>query len=633
MLAQLRSLAKTPAVVILLGLLMASFLLWGVRDVFRNLTTGDFVVQAGAHSLSEPRFRQIVQQKLDADSRQSGQQISLQDAVKAGLDRQAADALATEESFAEYLSRTGLRPSDVQLVEEIRKIPQFFSPISEAFDEAAYKRFVGQQLNMTPPEFEDELRSELAQNQFVSGVAAGLHAPRLYDALVAAVQMEGRSFSYFVLPITAVPPPAPPTEAQMTDFIKQNADRLKQPETRALSVIRFSAAEASAAQPVDEAAVQKRFDFEKDSLSTPEKRSLIEVPAKDAATAAAVSARLKRGEDPNAVAKSLGVTPVPYTDVPKSSIVDPAAADAAFALQAGAVSGPIRGALGYSVVKVTSATPGHVATLKENRAKIEAEVRKSAGQAKINQQVKAYEDARSGGASLDQAAQKLGLSVVPVPPVTAQGTTLQGQRFPIAPKLLQAAFTLQPGADSDVVDLGQGDYAVARVDKIIPPAPPPLDEIRPKLTQFLEARDVETRLQAKASSLADQIRKGQPMANVAAAAGSTVQQAVGIDRTQGGQAFNRNLIGEIFAAKVGDVLIGPDVKPGGIVVAKLSAVVPAAGPAAAQVAANQQASMSRSLLQDLGVAARNAAKAAIKPRVDYARAHAALGGGDAGPAQ
>jgi peptidyl-prolyl cis-trans isomerase D len=418
----------------------------------------------------------------------------------------------------------------------------------------------------------------------------------------------------------------------MNDFIKQNADRLKQPEMRALSVIRFSAAEASAAQPVDEAAVQKRFAFEKDSLSTPEKRSLIEIPAKDAATAAAVSARLKKGEDPDAIAKSLGVTPVPYNDVPKTAVADPAAADAAFALQPGAVSGPIKGALGYSVVKVTGATPGHVATLEENRAKIEAEVRKSAGQAKVNQQVKAYEDARSGGAAFDQAAQKLGLSVTPVPPVTAQGETLQHQRFPIAPKLLQSAFTLQPGADSDVVDLGQGDYAVVRLDKIIPPAPPPLDEIRPQLTKLLEARDVETRLQAKASSLADQIRKGQPIASVANAAGSTVQEGVGIDRTQSNQAFNRNFLAEIFSAKVGDVLLGPDVQPGAIVVAKLNAVIPASGPAAAQVAANQEAGMSRSLLQDLGMAARNAAKAEIKPRVDYARAHAALGG-DAGPAQ
>jgi peptidyl-prolyl cis-trans isomerase D len=629
MLAKLRSLAKSPLVIVLMGVLMLSFL-WGARDVFANLGSGDAVIQAGGRTIGEARFRQMFEDELKSYSQQTNQQISVPDAVKAGFDRQVVDALATDEAFAAELSSMGLRPSDALVVDEIRKAPRFFNPVSGVFDKDAYLKFVTQDLNMTAPQFENLLRSELAQTQFVSGLSAGMRAPRLYDAIVAAVELEGRTFSYFVLPTTAVPPPSPPTEAQMVDFLKQNGRKL--PEARALSVIRFSAAEAGAALPLDPAAVQKRFDFEKDSLSTPEKRSLIEIPAKDAAQAAAISARLKRGEEPFAVAKSLGVSPVPYTDAPKTAIADPAAADAAFALTAGAVSGPIKGALGYSVVKVTSATPGHVATLEENRDKIEAEVRKSAGQAKINQQVKAYEDARSGGASFSQAAQKLGLNIETTPPVSAQGVTLQNQRFPLSPKLLQAAFTLQPGADSDIVDLGQGEYAVVRLDKIFPPAPPPLDQVRPEVIKYMEARDLETRLQAKATGLADQVKKGQPMATVAATVGATVGHGVGIERAEGGQTFNRELLAQIFGAKVGDVVVGPDAQPGAVVVAKLDAVVAASGQAAAQTAANQETSMSRSLLQDMGSAARNGARAAIKPRVDYARAHAALVG-DAGPAQ
>jgi peptidyl-prolyl cis-trans isomerase D len=631
MLAKLRSFAKSPLVIVLMGLLMLSFL-WGARDVFANLGSGDAVIQAGGRTIGEARFRQMLEDQLKTYTQQTGQQVSLPDAVKAGFDHQFADALATDEAFAAELSRMGLRPSDALVVDEIRKAPRFFNPVSGVFDKDAYLKFVTQQLNMTAPQFENLLRSELAQTQLVSGLSAGLHAPRLYDAIVAAVELEGRTFSYFVIPATAVPPPSPPTQAQMLDFIKENAERMKRPETRALSVIRFSAAEAGAGAPVDSAAVQKRFNFEKDSLSTPEKRSLVEIPAKDAATAAAIAARLKAGEEPYAVAKSLGVSPIPYTDAPKTAIADPAAADAAFALPAGAVSGPIKGALGYSVVKVTAATPGHVATLEENRDRLEAEVRKSQGQAKINQQVKAYEDARSGGATFAQAAQKLGLAITPVPPVTAQGQTLDNQRFPLPPKLLQSAFTLQPGADSDIVDLGQGEYAVVRVDKILPPAPPPLDDIRPQLTQFLEARDLQTRLQAKATSLADQIRKGQTIDSVAKTFGAPVGHGVGIERAEGGQTFSKQLLAEIFGAKVGEVVVGPDAHPGSVVVAKLDAVVPASGQAAAQAAANQEASMSRSLLQDLGAAARNAARAQIKPRIDYARARAALGG-DAGPAQ
>jgi hypothetical protein len=139
-------------------------------------------------------------------------------------------------------------------------------------------------------------------------------------------------------------------------------------------------------------------------------------------------------------------------------------------------------------------------------------------------------------------------------------------------------------------------------------------------------------LQAKATSLADQIRKGQTIDSVAKTFGAPVGHGVGIERAEGGQTFSRQLLAEIFGSKVGDVVVGPDAHPGPVVVAKLEAVIPTSGQAAAQAAANQQTSMSHSLLQDMGAAARNAARAAIKPRIDYARARTALGG-DVSPAQ
>jgi peptidyl-prolyl cis-trans isomerase D len=632
MLAQFRTLAKSPAVIALLGLLTAAFVLWGVRDVFRNVGMGDAVIQAGSRSINAARFRQMFEDELKSYTQQTGQQITPQDAVKNGLDRQVADALAADEAFAAYLSRTGLNPSDKLVVDEIRKAPRFFNPVSGVFDKGAYEQFVHQQLNMTDAEFEGLLRTELAQSQFVSALGSALKEPRMFDALSAAAQYEGRSFTYLVLPITAVPAPALPTEAAMQAYLKENAERLKQQrqETRILTIVRFSAAQ-DATSPVSAADVQKRFDFEKDALSSPEKRSVIELAVKDAATATAISARLKHGEDPAGVAKSLGIQPITYTDAPKSAIADRKAADVAFSLKAGDISGAIQGDLGYAVIKVSQITPAHTATLEETRPKIEAEVRKAAAQTKVDQQVKAFEDARSAGANLVEAAKKLGLQTQTLPAITAQGATAQGQPLQLPPKLLQSAFTLQPGADSDVIDLGSGDFVAARLDKIIPPAAPTLDEIRPQLTQFLMRQDLDTRLMAKAQGLADQIKKGQSLDAVGTGAGATVGNGVDIQRSSAGQSFTPQLMAEVFNAKVGEVVVGPDIHPGQVIVAKVAAIIPAAGPAAAQAAANQRLTLPRGLLQDIGAETRAGAKALIKPKVDYARAKAAVGG-DAGAA-
>ena len=623
MLTQFRSFAKTPIAKLLLAVLAASFLIWGIRDVFRNGMASDAVITAGPRTVTSARFRQMFQDELKQYSQQTGQTVTVQEAVSHNIDRQVADAIAADEALAAYIDRIGVRPSDKQILGEIAKAPRFFNAVSGRFDRQAYEEFV-RQIGMTDAEFESLLRDQLAQTQFVSGVAAGLRAPLLFSALQAAYDGEGRSFGYFVLPPTAVPAPAQPTDAAMNDFIKQNAARLMRPESRVFTVAAFSTQALAAKTTADPALVQKRFDFEKDSLSVPEKRSLVEIPVRDAAQGQSVAARLNKGEDPQAVAASLHVQPIVYTDSPKTAVADRKLADAAFAMTAGQVQGPVQGDLGLAVLKLSKVTPGHVATLEEARPKIEAEVKTATAQAAITKQVQKYEDARSGGSNLIEAAKAAGAQTPTLPPITAQGMTLQRQKVGIPPKLLQAGFALQPGQDSDIVDLGPGEYAALRLEKVVAPSPPPLDEVRPLLTRFMMQQDLLKRLQAKADGIAAAVSKGQTLEAAAAANQATVAQGADVTRSAAGKAYSNELLSHIFLAKPSDVVTGPDLKIG-VVIAKLQAVVPATAQTSAQTAADLRQAATQSMVQDFAAAVRNGARDIVKPKVDYAKARQALG--------
>lgn len=634
MLSQFRALAKSPVAKVLIALLVASFGLWGIRDVFRGITTGDSVVQAGKRTVSAARFRQMFMDELKQYNQQSGQNITVQDAVAHNLDRQVADSIASDEAFAEFLRRSGVVPSDKLVVDEIRKAPRFFNAVSGRFDRDSYEQFV-RQIGMSDAEFEAVLRDQLAQTQFVSGMAAGMRAPLLYSALQAAFVGEGRTFSYLVLGPNAVPAPTLPTDAQLTDFMKQNAQGLTLPEGRVFTLLRFSTALQTPKMTVDPAAVQKRFDFEKDSLSTPEKRTLVEIPVHDAAQGAAVAARLTKGEDPAVVAKSLNTQPLGYTDSPKSAITDRKIGDAAFAMTEGKVQGPVQGDLGLAVLKLVKVTPGHVATLDEQRAKIEAEVKRDAAQGVIDKEVQKFEDARSGGATLLQAAKTLGAETATLPATTDKGVTLelQPKQVPMPPKLLQAGFALtSAGSDTDLIDLGQGEYAALHLEKIVKPALPPLDQVRPLLVRVVMQRDLVARLKAKAEGIAAQVKKGQTMEAAAATAGVPLGHGVGVTRGSVNQTFGNELLSAVFQGAPNDVVTGPDVKIG-YVVAKVQGTVPASGKDVSQAAANARRQASQSVVQDLATAVRNAARDMVKPKVDYARARSAVnGGGDQSPA-
>jgi peptidyl-prolyl cis-trans isomerase D len=633
MIAAIRAFAQSWLAKLLLSLLILSFVIFGVgsvRDVFRE-RIHDAVVTAGSRQVSGDQFKRMFDNYKRADEQQSGQQMSLQEAVAQHLDTRVLQAVATNEAFAEELRRSGLQPAPNLIAEAIRKQPDFFDPVSGRFDKTAYQQKLAEN-QLTPEMFESLLTDEIAQNHLQEGFAAGFKAPLTYEAVSAGYQFEGRTLSYFRIDPARLPTPPTPSDAQLQSFLNENAAAVRRPEYRTLTVMRFSAKALAPSLPVDAAQVQKLYDFRKDSLSTPEKRSLVQVPAKDAATAAAIVTKLKSGAAPEAAAKSIGAQPIVYTDAPKAAIADSKVADAAFALGAGQVSGPIQGALGFAVIKLISITPAKIATLESMRPQLEAQVRADAASQKIYDAVQKYDDAHSGGASMADAAKAAGGAPTTLGPVTAQGLDMTGR--PVAgltPKLLKDAFNLAQGAESDMEDEGQGEYFAVRVDKVTPPAVPALAEIKQPLTGYFMARETAQAAHAKADELVKSIGKGQTLEAAAASVGATVGHAPDVTRAalMQDRALSPDLSSKLFTAKQGEVVegeaaTGPN-SPHAVVVARVDSIRPASVTEAAHAVASQNREFSGHLFQDLGEMARTAARGAVKPTLDPDRARQALG--------
>ncbi|MET3527562.1 peptidylprolyl isomerase [Phenylobacterium koreense] len=625
MLSATRNFAKSWVAAVLIGLLVVSFAIFGVNDAFKGNYTND-VVRAGSRRVSGPVFRQEFDNFRKNAEEQAKRPVSIEEAVQAGLDRRLLEEIATRESFGEMLSRIGIRPSDRLMEAELRKIPAFFNPISGAFDRELYQQRLGEN-GFTPARFENLMRDQIAVQHVGTAMLNGLNVPRAYSALGAIFELEARDVGYFVIDPRSVQPPAQPTDAQLTTLMKENADRLTLPEFRVLTVVAFTPAQLSGEIPVDEAEVKKRFDFRKDTLSRPETRSLVQIPVKDAATAQAVAARLTKGEDPAAIAKSLGVEAVSYVDKPQSAVSDKRVGVAAFALQAGQVSSAIQGDLGMAVVKVTKVTPGQAVTLEQVRPQIEAEVRKDAAAEKVYALTQAYEAARDEGANLVDAAKKAGVPAVTIGPVTQAGQGQQGQPLQgVTPKMLETAFGLAAGAESELQDAGEGSYFAVRVDRVIPKALPPLAEVKPQLTRFWMMREMVKRMQARADEFAARVRKGESLETVAAAAGAKVVHVTNLDRRTAAQStqLSRDGLGKAFSAKPGDVFTAEHTQFG-LIVGKLEAVRAPTGPTVARITEEVRPQVTMALFQDLGVAARKAARTEVGARIYPDKARAALG--------
>lgn len=626
MLAFMRKFAKSWLALVLFVPLLIGFAVFGVNRDILGGGPANYVIKVGDRTVTALDFRREYDREKEQLEQRFQQTISPELAMQEGLDRRILEQLAFRESLNELLTRLGLRASDAMLKDVVRKEPRFFDPVTGKFDEARFNAVLAEN-KLSPPQFDKVVSDGMRRNQFVAAAVSGLQAPRAYSAIGGLFALEQRDLAYFVVTPASVGPATEPTEAEIAAFIKQNAAQLTLPEFRGFTVVRFTAKDFEKSVTVSEADVQKQFDFMKDSLSKPELRTVVQIPAKDAGQAAAIIARLQKGEAPDAVAKAYGVTAVDYADKPRSSFFDPAIAAAAFSLPRDGVSGPVKGQFGLAVVKVTSITPGTTATLAEHRAEIEAKIRGDLAGAKISDLSKAYEDAHEAGATLPEAARKAGAPTSAYAPVTADGRGMDGKPVPgISPQILKAAFELPQGGESDIQEAGEGEYFAVRVDRIVPPAMPPMATIRPELVRTMILKRQADRMKARAEALAARVRKGESIETVAASAGATVVRVNAISRAtlQTHQALGRELVGGALGSKKG-VPFTASAPNFSVAVAVVTAIRAGDPQQVAQATEQARAQFTQELFGDIGDAASRYARTQLKAKVDLARARMAIG--------
>ncbi len=624
MLSAIRAFAKSWVAAVLIGLLIVSFAVFGVSDMFKAKVSSG-VITAGSRTVTPADFKREYEGVKARLEQQAGQPLSLEVASANGIDRRVLEGMAGREAFAEYLRQIGVQPSPKLIVQEIRKIPAFFDQVSGRFDKKAYEQKLGEN-GFTPPKFDQVMRDGIAQQHVAAGMAAGLQVPRAYTALAAIYALEARDIGYFTVEPTSVPQPALPTDADLTAFMKQNPAQFTQAEMRVLTVARFSPVLVGASLPIDEAELKKRYDFRKDTMSTPETRTIVQIPAKSAQAATEIGQRLAKGEAPAAVAKAVGVEAITYDNKPASAIADKKVAAAAFGLQAGQMA-PVQGDLGPAVIKVVAITPGHAVTLAEARPALAAELRKDAASEKVYALSQAYDDARKAGAALSDAAAKAGVPAVTMGPLNRDGRDPHGQPVQgLSQKLMDVAFALPAGGESEVEEAGNGEYFAVRVEKVTPPALVNLADIKPQLTKFWMMRETAKRMQARADELAARVRKGESLEAVAASAGQTVTRVANLDRQSAGQnqVLSQELLVKAFGAKPGEVFTA-QTKAFSLAVGKLETVRAGEASTLARITEEMRPQMSAAIFREIAESAQFAARKKVKVTADVARARAAIG--------
>src|SRR6266481_6988699 len=111
------------------------------------------------------------------------------------------------------------------------------------------------------------------------------------------------------------------------------------------------------------------------------------------------------------------------SDVCSSDLI----ADAAFSLPSGEISQPVQGRFGVAVVKIDKIEPGVEPSYESVASDLKKEVAMERARKSVADLRDKMEDERGGGASVIEAAQKLGLAAVTIDAVDRSGRLPNGQ--------------------------------------------------------------------------------------------------------------------------------------------------------------------------------------------------------------
>jgi len=624
MISAFRNFTRSKWGAALFGLIALSFVVVGAQlDVFASLGP-KHVISAGDRSMGEAEFRSAFDRVRENLQQQAQRPVTIEDMVAENIHVRFLEGQTQQLGFLDWAWKAGIRPGKELVLKQIRQIPAFFNQVTGQFDQQQYEQMLAQQ-NLTPAMLEQDLRDQYVSEHYGAAVFAGARAPRIYGALLAGQAFETRDGRWFnVTQAMAGQAPAP-TEQQLTAFLQENAERLRSPEFRQASIVLFSPDADSANAAIPEARIVERFNFKKDALSNPETRTFITLTAPNRAAADRIAAALRAGKSAEEAGGAENIEPGQFTDQPRSSIGDPAVAAAVFGLQANQVSDPVQARVGFTVARVASITPGSEATLEGSRAAIVEELRTEDAKAEIYSKVEAYEKSRESGKNLADAASEAGGRLVQLPPFTREGKLPNGQDMNAPPQVIETAYTLTKGGESDIIDAGQGQYFAIRLDDIRPSAAPTLAEVREPLAQQWTLRESARLLAAKAQELSARVRAGEDITAVARSAGAEVTSRTGVVRDRATtESLGQGLLQGLFGQGKGQAFSQP-ASEDSYVVGRVDNVHAASAAVAGPLAEQVRPRVTQEMVQAMIEQSMKAAAADRDAKNDPALARQALG--------
>ena len=503
MLKFLRSKASGVLGILLIGLLVIAFGLWGVADTFTGFSNS-VIASVGDRKIERQEFQVRYVQATRDFSRQLGTTLSAADAANLGITQQVLINMMGSAALYEAADDLGLGFSDDAIAQSILADPSF-AGVNGQFDEPTFRAVLSQNGLNEKLFVEDQRRFHITNQLTDASINRGL-VPKLLIENLYKHFLERRIANYMILTLEQTDETGEPTDEELETFFNETKLRFAQPETRSGHALVVSPARFAELITIDRASLEEEYELSMSDFTVEETRKIDQLVLSDDTEAEEARKLIGEGvpfvEIVDAVGQTLDNSDL--GEVKRSDMISADLAEIAFAMEKDEVSDVIEGPLGYVVLRVRDVKPGSVQPFEAVEQQLRQRVIYDRALEDMLAFTETVEDELAGGETLENIGQRFDLDVIKIENITNNGKSLDGTQQVIMARYDQLAtlmFDSAIGEDIPMQEMEDGTFIWMRLNEITPTVVPPLKEVRDAVTAEWKVDERSKLLQAMAEHM------------------------------------------------------------------------------------------------------------------------------------
>lgn len=540
MLQELRDKAKSFVSYTMLILLVISFGIWGVGDVFRNGGHKDWVAKVGDAKITPQMLQREFNNQVARLQAMVGPEFTAKKAMALGLGDQALQQLITTLTVDQEAARMGLSVSNQRIVQLLEETPQLRNK-DGSFNKALFRTILARE-GVDEAGFFATQRQIAARNMLLRSIGNQMTVPEYALTEIAKAAAQKRVAELVQIQTAALAVAPPPDATVLQKFYEANKENYQTAETRSFEVLTLTPADIKGIALTDDE-VKAAYAAQKSAFVVPEKRTIIQAVFADEAKANAFAAKGTLMNPPPAAkatvkgktkptpaapetpktseetfeqaAKAAGVESVKLEGVSRADLPAPLATAIFASPISETFSKPVKTDLGWHVFVVRAIIAGKTMGFAEAEKAVREKVQQEKAAQTIGETANKIDDMLAANKPLSEIATSLALPLQKVGPVDASGN---GANIPFKNQTLQTAFHTNQNETSPVVEAAAGGYLVVHTSQVTPPHILPFAAVKDKVAVAWAQSQRVQQAASIAKTIAEKLKAGAPLTSISGAA-------------------------------------------------------------------------------------------------------------------